>query len=120
MSCTLTYTLLEGAPITIEQLHLILRTLHTFKVKSITKLINYCTVELEYQANVSNCRSKLGSLADWIAITKVAGDITPDEIPILEALRAKFGFGQSVEEESEPAAIAPPKRKYKRSNKTLA
>lgn len=117
--CTLIYSLCDGAPIDVRQLHLILRSLHTFQVKTITAEENRVIVELEYQANVANCIQKLGpKLGEWVKCRKLKGDISRDELSELEQLQALFDFGRDTSEASGSTQRAAKKRKYLHSNKT--
>lgn len=119
--CTLIYNLLDGAPITLRQLQLILRSLHTFEVKDIAAQDSgqRVVVELNYQANVSNCVRKLGpQLAAWVRCRKLKGDIQREELDELEQLQTMFNFGNNAEDESGSSQRSTKKRKYVHSNKT--
>lgn len=113
-ACTLIYALNEDAKITLDQFYLIVRALHVYKVKKITKIEEekIVKVELDYNCSMRTVRSKLGNVPG--TVTKQNPNISNDEITELEKLRAQFGFGLTTEEEEFEAPRPAKKPRYKK------
>lgn len=95
---------------------LIIRSLHSYKVKSVTsdEPNRSVTVELDYNASIKNVREKLGGVP--ATVNKKNPYVENCELTQLELLRATYSFGgPSTAEESEAPNPAK-KRKYKKSN----
>lgn len=111
---TLSYKLNEDAPLSFDQFYLIIRSLHMYKVKKITPLPDYNTVKVEllYNASMKNVRAKLGNVP--ATVDKQNPNILDEEIGTLDALRATFNFGTTLEEEELEVPKPNKKRCYKR------
>lgn len=113
-SSTLIYKLNDEAPLNFNQFYLIVRALHTYKVKEFTpeEANRIVKVELQYNASMKNVRAKLGNVP--ATVNKQNPFVTTSELSELEALRATFGFGGQLEEE-EPETPRPTKKRcYKK------
>lgn len=113
-SCTLIYSLDPGAPITFDQFTLIVRSLHSYKVKYFKTYLesNIIEVKLDYNASMKNVRAKLGNVPG--TVIKANPYIQTNEISELESLRSTFRFGNEAAEEEPEVPVAPKKRKYKK------
>lgn len=117
-SCTLIYQLArdeEGVShLTFDQLYLIVRSLHTYKVKDIVKDTDSQTIKvfLNYNASMKNVRTKLGNVPALVC--KQNPLIETRELSELESLRAAFGFGGPIEEEECETSKPAKKRCYKK------
>lgn len=96
---------------------LIVKSLHSFRVKNIipNPTTNTVLVQLEYNCSMKNVKSKLGNLP--ATVHKVNPNISLDELPTLEALRSKFRFGVETTEEECNVPEPAKKRKYKSVSK---
>lgn len=112
--CTLIYALNDDANITLEQFYLIVRSLHTYKVRKITKKESerVIEVELDYNCSMKTVRNKLGNVPG--TVTKQNPYIESTEVSELEKLRAQLGFGLPVEEEEYETPRPVKKPRYKK------
>lgn len=110
-STTLVYTLTNPEELPFADFELIIRSIHGFKVKSITpcKETSTVTVSVNYPANMRNARQRLGSATKYISVQRINANVQPCELSRLEHLRSKFGFGNSTEPE-EPETSRPRKK----------
>lgn len=106
---TLVYTLVNPAVITFDEFSLVVRSLHSYMVEDITSYrdSNTVHVKLGFQASVANATKKLGTLESAIAITKLSTYVTDKELPLLDTLKRRFGFGV-LNDEPEPAVPQAP------------
>lgn len=97
---TLVYTLLDPNELPFNDFSLIVRSLHTYMVEEITPYpaSNTIHVKLGFQASVANACKKLGLLENVIAITKLSTFVADTELPLLDQLKRKYGFGIPNEE----------------------
>lgn len=104
---TLVYTLLDANELPFEQFSLIVRSLHTYMVEDIVQYPDSKTihVKLGFQASVANACKKLGNLDQVIAITKLSSFVTDNELPLLDQLKRKYGFGLPNEETETPVQV---------------
>lgn len=111
---SLIYSLEEDAPLTFDQFHLIVRSLHSYKVKQFKPdpCNRTVTVDLLYNASMKNVRAKLGSVP--ATVNKANPHLNPSELYDLEALRSTFGFGNNSQEEEPETPVPAKKRKYKK------
>lgn len=115
---TMVYSLSEDAPITFKQFHLIVRSLHGYKLGKIApqEEENCIAVTVNYFANMDNARLKLGDLSKFVSLERVSDTISPEEVPDLSKLRSIYKFGGATGEEGSEAPAKPKKRKYKNGN----
>lgn len=108
---TLVYTLTNPKALPFAEFELIVRSLHGFKVESITpsKKTSTVTVVVNYPANMRNARAKLGGASTVISVQRINSNIRPEELATLEKLRSRFGFGGASEPE-EPETPRPHKK----------
>lgn len=103
MESTLVYTL-TSCELSFDDFYLIIRGLHSYMVKSIDPCPANKTVQvkLSYQANLSNVRTKMGSLVNHASVSKLNPNIKDDEFSKLEELRKKFNFGAPLPPQDKP------------------
>lgn len=99
---TLVYTLIDPNILTYDEFSLIVRSLHSYLVEDIVTYpeSNTVHVKLGFQASVANAMKKLGRLESAIAITKLSTFVADKELPLLDSLKRRFGFGIAAEEET--------------------
>lgn len=104
---TLVYTLTDTRFLSFQQFYLIVRGLHIINVENITPFPekNSVHVKLRYQASVANAQKKLGSLANYVIISKLSNFVNECEYAELNALRAHFGIGGAA---TSTAAVVQP------------
>nr|QTE03844.1 MAG: hypothetical protein [Passer montanus parvoviridae sp.] len=92
--CTLVYTLLDPTVLPFDDFSLLIRSLHTYMVDSITPNPNQNNVhvKLNYQASTVNAQKKLGSLADFVHISKLSSFVKETEFSRLAELQKQFGI----------------------------
>lgn len=115
-SCTLIYTLIDSTVITFSEFYLIVRGLHSWKVKKFEpkEAESSVYVYLDYNASLKNVRAKLGTLP--VVVNKQNPFVDTSELSDLSTLRAKFGFGRPTEEEEPETPVAGKKRKYQKKS----
>lgn len=114
---TFTPDLLENDPISFNDVYLLIRSLHSYKVLSVTPKPdqNIVVVEVGYNANLRNIREKMGTLTKFVNIAKSNPNIELCEYDRLAELRQRFNVGASTAEENENEAYgSSKKRKYKK------
>lgn len=97
--CTLVYTLLNPTAVPYEHFSLIVRSLHKYMVEEITEHETARTihVKLGYQASIKNAFIKLGPfLSRHIFISKLSQFVKDEELPLLDDLRRRYGFGYAT------------------------
>lgn len=111
--CTLVYNLLSDEQITLSELYLIVRGLHSFMVESITKNedLNNIHVKLNYQASVANAVNKLGDLQQTVSITKLSAFVKENELSRLDELKRRFNISTGG---ADDAQTQPKKKTYSR------
>lgn len=94
------------------------KSLHSFRVKSITPDPETRTilVQLRYNCSMKNVRGRLGDLP--VTVHKVNPNLAAAELSTLETLRNKFRFGIETAEEEYPVPEPTKKRKYKGVSKS--
>lgn len=99
---TLIYTLAKDCEkINWNEFSLIIRSLHSYKVLEHKEDEKNGTVSVTvgYFANCSNARKRLAGLSEFISVSRLSTNINPNELQTLQELRAKFGFGNPIDEE---------------------
>lgn len=116
--CTLVYTL-TGNELGFDDFHLIIRSLHSYKVERIVPLCANKKVEvyLAYNANLANVRTKMGDLCNIITVEKSNPFVESGELDRLSELRQRYNFGGGAACEDEGPSSRPFKKpKYKKSS----
>lgn len=103
--------------ISFDEFVLVIKSLHSFRVKEIKPepCTNSVLVKLEYNCSMKHVRAKLGNIP--ATVCKVNPNIALDELSTLEALRNRFRFGVEAPEEEHHVQEPPKKRKYKSVHK---
>lgn len=111
---SLSYTLLEGAPIKWEQFDLVIRSLHSYKLISFDKdeESKTITVTVAYFANANNARRRLGKLSNYVGVSRESCNVQKDELQTLQQLRREFGFGKTDDDEECTSSKPAKKRRY--------
>lgn len=113
---SLIYTLNDSS-LDFQEFALVIRDLHSYKVKGFEDNSdgNQVVVHLLYNASMKNVRSKLGNLP--VTVNKCNPFVAPHELKTIEALRTKYKFGNPTTEEETEAPGPTKKRCYKKVSK---
>lgn len=104
----------EGRELTFTEFALIIRDLHSYKVKSFEDNSDgdQVVVHLLYNASMKNVRQRLGTVP--ATVRKCNPFIQPHELRTVESLRTRYKFGNKVEEEEPETPEPAKKRRYKK------
>lgn len=103
---TLVYTLLNAKVIDFDDFYLLVRANHNYMVESVKPFPDDLSVHVRvnFQASVANFHAKLGSIAPYVAVTKLSSLIHENEYARLDQLKRHYGIGTSSGVPSNPAA----------------
>lgn len=112
---TLVYHLTSQNECSWADFSLIVRSLHNFRVISLApdEDSQTITVTVGYFANLGNAIKRLGKCAEFVEVTRLSSNVDQSELPNLQSLQRKFGFGGTSTEEEPTAPVQnAKKRKY--------